>query len=97
MGPECVCIVEGSCGYRAHGVSIRGKFVLLRNLGYKTTGEGGRQVANRSSNPRIAYPEVKVQVRDLVRVVGTVGSGLAGRYSWILSTNLGYKARVVAK
>ena len=27
------------------------------------------QVANRSSDPRIAYPEVKVQVRDLVRVV----------------------------
>ena len=31
---------------------------------------GGRQVAKRSSDPRIAYPEVKVQLRDLVRVVG---------------------------
>ena len=26
----------------------------------------------RSSDPRVAYPEVKVQVRDLVRVVGIV-------------------------
>ena len=30
--------VEGSCGYRARGISIRGKFVLLRNPGYKTRG-----------------------------------------------------------
>ena len=29
-------IVEGSCGYRARGVSIRGKFVLSRNPGNKT-------------------------------------------------------------
>ena len=27
-------IVEGSCGYRACGISFRGKFVLSRNLGY---------------------------------------------------------------
>ena len=33
---------------------------------------GGHQVAKRSSDPRTAYPEVKVQDRDLVRVVGTV-------------------------
>ena len=25
--------IEGSCGYRARGVSIRGNFVLSRNLG----------------------------------------------------------------
>ena len=30
--------VEGSCGYLARGVSIRGKFVLSRNPGYKTGG-----------------------------------------------------------
>ena len=36
------------------------------------TGRGGRHVAKRSSDPRVAYPEVKVQVRDLVRVVGIV-------------------------
>ena len=30
-------IVEGSCGYRARGVSIRGK-LLSRNPGYKTRG-----------------------------------------------------------
>ena len=32
----------------------------------------GRHVAKSSSDPRIAYPEVNVQVRDLVRVVGIV-------------------------
>ena len=31
-------IVEGYCGYRARGVSIREKIVLLRNLGCKTRG-----------------------------------------------------------
>ena len=29
-------------------------------------------MAKRSSNPRVAYPEVKVHVRDLVRVVDIV-------------------------
>ena len=30
---------------------------------------GGRHVAKRSFDSRVAYPEVKVQVRDLVRVM----------------------------
>ena len=34
--------------------------------------EGGRHVAKRSSDPRVAYPEVNVQVLDLLRVVGIV-------------------------
>ena len=34
--------------------------------------DGGRHMAKRSSDPRVAYPEVKVQVRDLVRFVGIV-------------------------
>ena len=34
--------------------------------------EGGRHVVKRSSDPRVAHPDVKVQVRDLVRVVGIV-------------------------
>ena len=46
QGWDHVGIGEGSFGYRARGVSVRGKFVT--------------------------YPEVKVQVRDLVRVVGIV-------------------------
>ena len=33
-----VGIVEGSCGNRARGVSIRGQFVLSRNMGYRTRG-----------------------------------------------------------
>ena len=38
QGRDRVGIVEGTCGYRAHGVSIRGKFILSRNLWYKTRG-----------------------------------------------------------
>ena len=36
QGWDCGGFVEGSCGYRARGVSIRGKFVVSRNPGYKT-------------------------------------------------------------
>ena len=37
-----VGIVEGSCGYRARGVSIRGTFVLSRNIGTRSpTRRGG--------------------------------------------------------
>ena len=39
--PDHVGIVKESCRYWVRGVSIRGKFVLSRNLGYKT-----RRVAN---------------------------------------------------
>ena len=38
QGRDRVGIVEGSCGYRAREVSIRGKFVLSRNPGYHTSG-----------------------------------------------------------
>ena len=65
----------GPCGY-CRGVlwvpgpagQYPGKFVLSRNPGYKT--RVGRHVVKRSSDPRVAHREVKVQVRDLVRVVG---------------------------
>ena len=46
--------------------------VFRENSFYGDTGGtklGGRHVAKRSSDPRIAYPEVTVQVRDLVRIV----------------------------
>ena len=33
---------------------------------------GGRHVAKHSSDLKVAYPEVKIQVRDLVLVVGIV-------------------------
>ena len=38
QGRDRVGIVEGSCGYRARVVSIRGKFILLTNPGYTTRG-----------------------------------------------------------
>ena len=50
------------------------------------TRRGGRQVAKHSSDPRQAYPEVELQRRDLVRVVGTVapfallGAGARGKF-----------------
>ena len=70
QGRDRVGIVEGSCGYRAHGVSIWGKFVLSRNLWYKT--RGGRHVAKRSSDFQQRYATgelVKVQGRDRVGIV----------------------------
>ena len=70
QGWDRVGIVEWSYGNWARGVSILGKFVLFTKLGYKT--RGCHHVAKRSSDSRVAYPEVKVQVRDLVRVVGIV-------------------------
>ena len=68
QGWDRVGIVEWFCGNWAQGVSIRGKFVLSIRLGYKTS----HHVAKHSSEPRVAYPEVKVQVRDRVRVVRIV-------------------------
>ena len=50
------------------------------------TGRGDRHVAKYSSDPRQAYPEVKLQGRDLVRVVGIVapfapmGAGTRGKF-----------------
>ena len=62
-------IVEGSCGYRARGVCIRGKFDLSRNPGYKSRGVA--MWLNVVLTPGLPTP-VNVQVRDLVRVVGIV-------------------------
>ena len=46
-------------------------------------------MAKRSSDPRVAYPEVKVQVRDLVRGVGIVAPfaprGFSIRGNFVLS------------
>ena len=52
----------------------------------------GRHVAKRSSDPRQAYPEVKLQRRDLVRVVGivahfaTLGIGIRGKFVLLSQT-----------
>ena len=86
--------VEESCRYRARWVSIRGKLVLSTNPGYKPMGGGGRHMIKLSSEPWVAYPEVKVQVRDLVRVVGIAAPfvPMGGQYSGIicLSSPRGY-------
>ena len=76
-------------GNWARGVSIRGKFVLSIRLGYKTS----HHVAKRSSEPRVTYPEVKVRVRDRVRVVRIVSPfaawGVSIQGKFILSSPRG--------
>ena len=64
-----VSLLRGVCGGWGEGgwgwvLLLQDKFILSRNLGYNTRRD--RQVAKSSSDPRVAYPEVKVQVRDLV-------------------------------
>ena len=66
--------------------------VFGENLFYRETQGtrlGGRHMAKRSSDPRVAYPEVKVHVRDLVRVLGVVAP-FAPRVS--IRENLFYRA-----
>ena len=83
-------VVEGSCGYRATGVSIRGNSFYRVTWGTRLA--GCRQVATRTSDPRLAYLEVKVQVRDLVRV-GIAGPfalmGVGTRGKFVLSSPFG--------
>ena len=55
-------VVERSCGYRARGVGIRGKFVK----------PGVQDVVVAMWQNVVLYPEVKDKIRDLVRVVGIV-------------------------
>ena len=51
--------------------------------------EGGRHVAKRTSDPQVTYPEVNIQVRDLLRVVGIVvpfaPRGFSIRIKFVLS------------
>ena len=77
--------VEGPCGYRTRGVSIRGKW----NSFYRQTwvqDEWGRRDAKRNTDRRQVYPKVKLQERDLVRFVGFVapfaplGAGTRGKF-----------------
>ena len=68
--------------------SVFGEILFYREtLGTRL---GDRYVAKRSSDPRVAYPEVKVQVWDLVRVVCIVTS-FASRGS-VFGENSFYRA-----
>ena len=84
QGRDRVGSVEGSCGYGARRISIRGKFVLSRNPGYKTGGAvmwlnvlGGirfieHQGVNGHRCPRQRYASGepgKAQGRDRVGIV----------------------------
>ena len=71
QGRDRVGIVEGSCGYRARGVRF---------------GENSFYRETQGTDHRVAYPEVNVQVRDLVRVVGIVAPrGFSIRGKFVLS------------
>ena len=59
-------IVEGSCKYRARSLYSE-KICFIEETWDARL--GGRLVSKHSSDPRIAKPEVRIQVRNLVRVV----------------------------
>ena len=77
------------------GTSPRGQYSGKIRFIEKPGGqnEGGRHVAKRSSDPRVAYPEVNVQIRHLVRVVGIVAHfaprGFSIRGKFVLSSPRG--------
>ena len=51
--------------------SVFGEYSFYREtFRYNVQDEGGRYLAEHSSGPRQAYSEIKLQGRDLVRVVG---------------------------
>ena len=75
---------------------VPGGSVFWENSFYRETRgrrRGGRHVVKRSSDPRVAHPDVKVQVRDLVRVVGIVATfaamGANTRRKFVLSSPRG--------
>ena len=68
-GWDGVGIVEASCEYRARGVSIRGKFVLSRNLRY----EEERHVSERSSDRPAAVRQEKFSAVRVGIVEGSCG------------------------
>ena len=89
---------SGPCGDCRRGLWVpgprgqySGKIRFIQKRGVQV--EGGRQVAKHSSDPRQAYPEVKLQGRDLVRVVGIVAPfaplGANTRGKFVLSSPRG--------
>ena len=92
------CSVTGPCGYCRRVLWITGpqgqysgKIRFIEKPGVQD--EAGCHVTKSSSDPRVAYPEVNVQVRDLVRVVGIVASfaprGLSIQGKFVLSSPRG--------
>ena len=80
------CSGTGPCGYCRRVLWVpgqrgqySGKICFIEKPGVQD--EGGRHVAKHSSDPRVAYPDVDVQVRDLVRVVGIVAPFAPGGFS----------------
>ena len=73
------------------GGSVFGEISFYRET--RGRRRGGRHVVKRSSDPRVAHPDVKVQVRDLVRVVGIVAPiapmGASTRGKFVLSSPRG--------
>ena len=91
--------VQGPCGDCRRALlepgpwgQYSGKIRFIEKPGVQD--EWGRHVAKRRSDPRVAYTEVKVQVRDLVRNVGIVdpfasagaGGGVGTRGNFVSSS-----------
>ena len=69
----------GPCGYCKRVLWVpgpagqySGKIRIIEKPGVED--EGGHHVVKRSSDPRVAHLDVKVQLRVLVRIVGIVAS-----------------------
>ena len=85
----------GPCGYCRKVLWVpgpvgqySGKIRFIEKPGVED--EWGRHVVKRSSDPRVDHPDVKVQVRDLVWVVGIVAPlapmGASTRGKFVLSS-----------
>ena len=89
MGVNCgVSLLRGVCGGRGAGAGY--SCYRINSFYRETWGTilGGIAVAKRSSDPRVAYPEVKVQVRDLVHcgyccLLYPTGCGYPGKIRFI--------------
>ena len=66
------CSGTGSCGYCRRILWVSGPRGQYSEKIRFIEKPGVQDVAKHSSDPRVAYPEVNVRVRDLVRVVGIV-------------------------
>ena len=93
-GRASQCSGTGPCGYCRRVLWVpgprgqySGKIRFIEKPGVQD--EWGRHVAKRSSDTRVAYPQVNVQVTDLVRVVGIVAPfaprGFSIRGKFVLS------------
>ena len=91
------CSGAGPCGHCRKVLWVpgpwsqySGKIRFIEKPGVQD--EGGRHVAKRSSDTRVAYLEVNVQVRDLVQVVASFARREFSRRELYAALQSGYTA-----